>query len=341
MRVLVLGMVFLFLMAGCAQPAAEQKAAGKPEEPVKESAPKEVTMIRISSGTTGGLWQTYCTAWGKILEKYVPGLQVQVESSGGGVSNFIAVNEDKNCLGLTQNAVTYEGWHGLAWAKGKEYRNARSLFAVYPSISHFWAPKKTGIKTIYDLEGKVVSLGPAGGGIDILARQLFEVLGIKPRQIVNQNFADLVQAMKDGMIDVGACAAGHPFSPILELENSMELTHIEISEEDRNKFLEKYPYYPVVPLSHEYYKGMDHDYYNLTVYSFSCCHKDLPVDLAYKITKETLEHRDELEAAVKAAKDTRAENIKYVNMLVHPGALKYYREIGVEVPKEIIPPEAQ
>lgn len=324
------------LSAGCGGAAPKQEQ--KPAEEPKQAAPAEgPVMLRISSGTQGGLWQVYCTAWGNLLQQKIPNLKVQVESSGGGISNLVAVNDDKQVLGLTQNAVAYEGWNGLSWAKGKQYQNARSLFAVYPSISHFFAPEKTGIKTIYDLTGKVVSLGPAGGGIDVTARQLFEVLGVKPRQIINQNFTDMVQGMKDGMIHAGACAAGHPFSPLVELEQSMKMTHIEISEADRKRFLEKYPYYPVVRLDHKLYKYMDHDYDNITVYSYAICNKDMPEDLAYLITKITLENRNELEAAVKAAKDTLPENIQFVNLPLHPGALKYYKEKGISIPDAILP----
>ncbi|MHB8916702.1 MAG: TAXI family TRAP transporter solute-binding subunit [Desulfocucumaceae bacterium] len=333
---LVAAMIFVVLAQGCG--SAKKSDGNSPE--AKADKPK-VTMLKIMGGATGGLYQVYATTWGKILEKNIPGLQVQVESSGGAISNHVATNDSLYVLGLSTNAISYEALNGISWTKGKTYTNVRALFPVYPSISHFFASSKTGIKTINDLNGKVVSLGPAGGGMDVLGRQIFEVLGIKPRQMVNQSFADMVQGMGDGMVDVGTVAAGHPNASIMELEKGMQLNHIEISDADRKKVTDKYPYYPVVPLAANTYKGQDHVLNNLTVYTFAVANKDLPDDMAYTITKLVLENNKDLVAAVQAAVDTKAENIKYVNLLLHPGALKYYREIGVQVPAEIIPPGAK
>lgn len=327
--------------AGCGKKEApkaapETKPSGQPSEAAKSGEP---IAVRMASGTAGGLYQVYCTAWAQILQKAVPGLKVQVESSGGGGSNVVLVNDGKDVIGITSSGVAWEGFHGLEWAKGKKYDSIRTLLPVYPSITAIYAPAKTGIKSLKDIEGKRLTLGPAGGGIDVLGRQMLDILGIKPKSIVNMNFADVVQSMKDGLIDVGMCCAGHPFSPLVELERTMEVNHIEITPEESKKVLEKYPYYPVVTLSKSFYKYMPKDYEHLAMYSFAVCNKDLPEEVAYKIVKATFENQKDLVAAVAAAKDTVPENIKYVNTPLHVGAIKYYKEIGIEIPKELVPPE--
>lgn len=329
------------LLVGCSGKKEEAKpAAEKPSGQASGGAkPDQGIAIRIASGTAGGLYQVYCTAWAQILQKAVPGLKAQVESSGGGGSNVVLVNDGKDVIGITSSGVAWEGFHGLEWAKGKKYDSIRTLLPVYPSITAVYAPAKTGIKTLKDIEGKRLTLGPAGGGIDVLGRQMLDVLGIKPKSIVNMNFADVVQSMKDGLIDVGMCCAGHPFSPLVELERTMEVNHIEITPEETKKVLEKYPYYPVVTLSKSYYKYMPKDYEHLAMYSFAICNKDLPEEVAYNIVKATFENQKDLVAAVAAAKDTIPENIKYVNTPLHVGAIKYYKEIGIEIPKELLPPE--
>ena len=103
----------------------------------------------------------------------------------------------------------------------------------------------------------------------------------------------------------------------------------------------EYPYYPVVPIDADHYRDMDHDYNNLTVYSFAICHKDLDEEIAYQITKAVLENNPEMVSAVAAARDTIPENMQYVNLVVHPGSYRYYKEIGIELPDEIIPDEVK
>ncbi|MBA1333737.1 MAG: hypothetical protein HPY66_0130 [Firmicutes bacterium] len=327
-RSVTLLLVTLMLMT-----AFLQGCSSSPEDSAGEQKPEatEPVMLRAVSGASGGLWQIYGTTWGKIVEDYTDNIQIQVEAVGGGYANIASVNEDPNCLGMTQNAAAYEGARGLNWAQGKKYENIRGLFPVYPSSLHFWASEKSGIKTIEDFEGKVVSVGPAGG-TDTNVKQLFELLGVKPKEFVNQNFADMVQAMKDGLIDGVCVSTGHPHSTISELEQSMNINHIAPTPEQIKLVTEREPYYSVIKLPANTYKNQPNDINMLAFYSFAICHKDLDEEVAYQITKAVLEHNDELVAAVKAAKDSVAENVVEIKHPLHPGAYRYYQEIGIEVP---------
>lgn len=322
---LVVLMIMTAFLQGCSSSSKDGAGEQKPE------AGSGPVMLRAVSGASGGLWQIYGTAWGKIVEDYTDNIQIQVEAVGGGYANVASVNEDPNCLGMTQNAAAYEGARGLNWAKGKKYEDIRGLFPVYPSSLHFWASEKSGIKTIGDFEGKVISVGPAGG-TDTNVKQLFELLGVKPKQFINQNFADLVQAMQDGLIDGVCVSTGHPHSTISELEQSMNINHIEPTPEQIKLITEREPYYSVVTLPANTYKNQPNDINMLAFYSFAICHKDLDEEVAYQITKAVLEHNDELVAAVKAAEDSVAENVVEIKHPLHPGAYRYYQEIGIEVP---------
>jgi TRAP transporter TAXI family solute receptor len=326
---LVVLMIMTAFLQGCSSAPEVTTGEQKPEES-KPEVKSEPVMLRAVSGASGGLWQIYGTTWGKIVEDYTD-IQVQVEAVGGGYANVASVNEDPNCLGMTQNAAAYEGARGLNWAKDKKYEDIRGLFPVYPSSLHFWASEKSGIKTIADFEGKVISVGPAGG-TDTNVKQLFELLGVKPREFINQNFADLVQAMQDGLIDGVCVSTGHPHSTISELEQSMNINHIPPTPEQIKLITEKEPYYSVIPLPANTYKNQPEEINMLAFYSFAICHKDLDEESAYQITKAVLEHNDELVAAVKAAKDSIAENVVEIKHPLHPGAYRYYQEIGIEVP---------
>jgi TRAP-type uncharacterized transport system substrate-binding protein len=58
----------------------------------------------------------------------------------------------------------------------------------------------------------------------------------------------------------------------------------------------------------------------------------LPDDLIYKIVKAVFDNRDELMKAQSSAKETIPENMDRNTMLpLHPGAARYYRELGIAV----------
>ena len=63
---------------------------------------------------------------------------------------------------------------------------------------------------------------------------------------------------------------------------------------------------------------------------------------AYNITKAILTHNAELTQAAAWMKVITPENaLSQMNMPLHIGAYKYYKEIGIDVPEDIIPPEAK
>lgn len=84
------------------------------------------------------------------------------------------------------------------------------------------------------------------------------------------------------------------------------------------------------------YSSLDSDYQTIGLYNFAVAHKDLPDDLVYRIVKAVFATRDELVKAQASAKETVPANISRNKALpVHPGAVRYYREIGIPVPTEI------
>ena len=154
------------------------------EEPGQEA--KEPVMLRAVSGASGGLWQIYGTAWAQIVEKYNENIKIQVEAVGGGYANIVSVNEDPTCLGMTQNAAAYEGVRGLNWARARNTKTSEpcSRFIRAACIS---ASGKSGIKIVKDFEGKVVSVGQAGG-TDTNVKGLFGMLGLNRKSLLTRTF---------------------------------------------------------------------------------------------------------------------------------------------------------
>jgi TRAP transporter TAXI family solute receptor len=83
------------------------------------------------------------------------------------------------------------------------------------------------------------------------------------------------------------------------------------------------------------YSSLARDYQTIGLYNFAVAHKDLPNDLVYRIVKASFDNHDELVKAQSSAKETVPANISRDTVLpLHPGAERYYREIGVPIPVE-------
>lgn len=78
------------------------------------------------------------------------------------------------------------------------------------------------------------------------------------------------------------------------------------------------------------YEGQTADVPSVAVQNFLVTHEDVPVDTVYKMTRSLFENLDQMAAAHAAAKSiNRAEALRGMPVPLHPGAEKYYREVGL------------
>ena len=198
--------------------------------------------------------------------------------------------------------------------------------------------KKSGIKSLKDLNGKSVGVGPVGGTPATYWPQILEINGIKPSRVVNASSADLNSQLKDGMLDVNSQSVGLPWVTITEVETTHDANIIPVSPAEADKFIAKYPYFAQGVIPKGFYKSnKDYSVNTLTIWNFMTVHKDAPDDFVYEVVKKTFENTDIIIAAHPSAKETKAEYIAYSPIPLHPGAVKYYKEKGIKLRENQIP----
>ncbi len=300
------------------------------------TAPK-VSRLAMGTGTVGGVFNVYGSGWASAVMSSVPGVEVTVEVTGGGVANLQLVQSHQVDIGLTMTSISYEAWEGLGWANGMKHRNVRGLIPTYPSLLHMMTLTDRPVNSIHDFEGKNISLGPPGGPADTVGRDLLKLFGIKPKSILNIGADASMTALMDGMVDATLLWASHPYSAAMNLESSHEVRHIEFSEEDIDRITSEWPHFARTFIPAGTYKHMTRDYPTIASWSLVICHKDLPEDLVYDLVKATYANVDRIIAAHPGARNTRPENIVNTYLPLHRGAYKYYQEIGIDLPSHLAP----
>lgn len=321
------------VLFGCSSKPAETP---EPEGKTKIEIPKKV--MAVGSGPSGSLFVNYTAAWADLLMKNIEGINITVEP-GGSSQNMQSIHNGNIEFGITSTLQTYQGYYGIGWANGVKYDKVTSLFPAYSYEGIFFTKANSPINTIYDLNGKMVSLGYAGGGSDVTGRELLNFYGIKPKEIVNASWSDVGGMLKDGLIDAVFYLAGHPAGFIQELELTNDLKFIQISDADITKFLEENPYYNVGTLPAGTYKGMKEDYKAFQGWNFIAASPNLPEDFIYELMKVTWDNIDIIHEAHMSFVQTDLKNVKYLNVPLHPGAEKYYKEKGAELPTLPPPPK--
>jgi uncharacterized protein len=286
----------------------------------------------IGTAAPGGTYIVYGQAFAKLLTDTL-GTPVAAQSTQGPDQNIVLMETGTMQLGMVTMGPALQGWNGTGeWTHGKKYRAQRAIFPMYDTPFHNVVLKGSGVGSIKEMAGKRIGVGPRGGTAGTYYPAIFKTLGLEVA-VRNGAWTEVGEQLEGKQLDMLACALGVPFPFLVGLEKKLEIESIAFTPDEiaalRKAMPELTP--SVVPAGT--YASLKSDYGTIGMYNFAVAHKDLPDDLVYAIVKATFENRERMIAAYAGAKDTVAANVgKNTFLPFHPGAVRYYKEIGVAIP---------
>jgi TRAP transporter TAXI family solute receptor len=266
-----------------------------------------------------------------LLTKYV-GVTFVDQPTQGTTQNVLLLDQNEAMLGLTTMGVALHAWNGDGWAKGKQYRSIRALFPMFDSPFQFVAPKRLHLGSLMGFAGKRIGDGPKAGTGGTYMPGILKTLDIEA-VLHNGAWEANVQQVASGELDGLAAFAGIPMPGLVQLDAKEALEYLQPSPDQVAKVREAFPELTPSLIPAGTYPSLTTDYRSFGLYNFAIVNEALPDDLVYKIVKAVFEHHQELVEAHPAAKETIAANVDRDTFLpFHPGAVRYYREIGVDIP---------
>ncbi len=289
---------------------------------------------------TGGVTGVYYPTGGAIArivnkKKAEYNMRLTVESTGGSVYNINAIMSGDLDFGVVQSDRQYQAINGLAeWKDKGPQKELRALFSVHPESITLMAGSDTGVNTIADLKGKHVNIGNPGSGqrqnsIDALA-----AVGIDHEKDIKAESVKAAEApglLQDGRIDAFFYTVGHPSGAFKEATSGARaVKFIPVVLPD--SFYEKFPYYApsYVPVDQypaaENKKNVD----TFGVKATFVTHSRISNDVAYALVKEVFENFEDFKKLHPAyAVLTKEGMMQGLSAPLHPGAKKYFMEVGL------------
>ena len=291
-----------------------------------------ITNIVTGTGGNTGTYYAFTTAVGQILG--TDDYKFTVQSTGGSQANIEMIEDGDAQFAIVQNDVmnyAYEGTNGFA----APITCFSAIGCVYAEVCQVIATKASGIKTIADLKGKNVAVGDAGSGVYYNATQILAAAGLDIDKDINKtaaSFGDSATLLKDGAIDAAFITAGTPTPAVSDLATSTDIVAVDLGEEVINKLMADYPFYA----KHEY-TSADYDFITdgeastVAIMATFIATNDMSEEQAYEITKNLWEKQEEIAVSHAKGKEMSKETAAAAigNVPLHPGAEKYYKEIGV------------
>jgi len=291
--------------------------------------PKSLT---LGTASPGGPYYVYGDELAKILTEKL-GIAVNPLPTQGPVHNVKLVESGGAQLGFITMGIGLQGWNGTGdWTGGKPLRNMRALFPMYDTPFQAVVLRRSGIATIAQLDQKRIGIGPKAGTGGTYMPAILKVLGISGEMNYG-SFDDMVTKLFAGQLDAFVTLVGAPIPAMQKAEANEPITFIILSPEQIDAIRKAMPEFSPSTITAGTYRSVDKDYSTFGVYNFAIGRADLPDDLVYQLVKATFENQPRLLKTYSGASDTLPKNVvKDTFLPFHPGAVRYYREIGINIP---------
>ncbi len=290
--------------------------------------------FRIGTGGTAG---TYYPVGGMIANAVSqPGkLVATAQASNGSLANVNAIAGGSMEAGLSQADVASWAFTGTGAFEGKpKVADLRMIANLYPESIHLVVKKGSGIKSVADLKGKRVALDEPGSGTLINARMVLAAYGVKEADIkpeyIKPNQAG--DKLKDGALDAFFFVGGAPAGAIAELASGgtgIEL--LPISGPQAESLRKSSPYFAVDNIAANTYKDVP-AVQTLAVGAQLVTSAKVPTETVYEVTKAMYSEATQKTLAAGHAKGkfiTKENAVQGVGIPYHPGAEKFYKEVGL------------
>jgi uncharacterized protein len=288
--------------------------------------------INVLTGGTSGVYYPLGVALANSIGKAMPTLKTSVQATKASVENLNLLQAGRGEIAFTLGDSLSDAWKGNEDAGFKTpLRKLRGIAAIYPNYIQIVARADSGIKTLADLKGKSISVGAPKSGTELNARTILAAAGLSYKDFSKVEylpFGESVELMKNRQLDVTLQSAGLGVSALRDLATSVDIVVVSIPADVIKKTND--PAYLPATIPANTYRGQTADVPAAAVQNYLVTYDGVSDDTVYGMTKAFWTSLDQLAAAHSAAKSIDIKHaLDGMPIPLHPGAEKYYKEVGV------------
>ncbi|MCA0761347.1 TAXI family TRAP transporter solute-binding subunit [Vibrio vulnificus] len=293
--------------------------------------------ITIGTGSVTGVYYPTGGAICKLVNKDRKdhNIRCSVESTGGSIYNVNTIRSGELDFGIVQSDWQYHGYKGTSkFEEQGPYTKLRAMFSLHTEPFNIIARSDAGIDKLEDLKGKRVNIGNPGSGDHATMSVVMDAMGWN-----NDSFklaselkgSERSQALCDNKIDAFIYMVGHPNGSIKEATTSCDAKLVSVTGPQIDKIVADNPYYAYSTVPAGMYRGTDKDVKSFGVAATLVTTADVSDDVAYNVAKAVFENFDTFKRLHPAFATLKKEDMVSagISIPLHPGAVKYYKEVGL------------
>jgi hypothetical protein len=295
-----------------------------------------------STSVRSGLYAN-TVAQAEIVNKAYDDITMTVVETGGFVENLERLRRGTIDAGPASTGAAAASYSGNMDWEGDPDESLRSLWGGYFTPIHLIANENSGITTVEGFDGRPFAMNP-GTTSGWHINNFFKALDIQPDyQLMGLGASP--DAMKAGTVD-GWFKAGFKDSAILDIEAARDIEIVEIDEEHIEKASKAQPgVHRSTTIPAGLFDAVQSEQLSYAYVVSDFVRAEVPDEVVYKVVKAVWENRKEMVKPLATLRegdfDKMVENAKKYDLTVpfHAGAVKFYREIGKEIPDKLVPPK--
>lgn len=288
--------------------------------------------VNVLTGGQSGVYYPMGVALSQIYGKALPDAKVTVQSTKASAENLNLLQAGRGEIAFTLADALSDAWKGDKDAGfATPLKKLRAVAGIYANYIQIVASGESGIKTLADLKGKRISVGAPKSGTELNARAILKAAGLTYADFAKVEylaFGESVELMKNRQLDATLQSAGLGVASIRDLATSVKILIVPIPADVTAKVGDAAYQGAVIPANT--YTGQTADVPTIAIKNFLVSHEGVPAEMVYAMTKSMFENLPALVAAHNAAKGITKEGaVSGTTVTFHPGAEKYYREVGL------------
>ena len=312
------------------------------------SAQEERSYI-LATASTGGTYYPVGVALATLSKvKLAPKQHFSLAaiSSAGSGENVKLLNENEAQFAILQGLYGAWAWQGLGpYEKSGSQTQLRSVSMLWQNVEHFIVRSdlaETGtMSDLENLNGKKFSIGKKNSGTENSGRQIMRGLSVNPEQfkLAFMGYGGSASALQNGTIDGMNTPAGVPVGAVTQAFAALgeDIQILSFTDEQIKQANGDYNIWTKYEIPANTYPGVDKPITTIAQPNFLAVREDISEEDVYQLTKAIYENLPFLQGIHKATKAMALEKgVAGLPVPLHPGAARYYKEVGIELPSELI-----
>jgi TRAP transporter TAXI family solute receptor len=283
----------------------------------------------IGTASPGGTYYAYGEGLAHLLSRKL-GRSVITRPTEGPTENLKLLETNEIQLAFVTLGIAQQGWNGTGdWTNGQQLRAARALFPMYDTPFHFIVMSDSEVRSIADLSGKRVGIGPQGGTGGIYSPLVFKALKMEA-SFASGSWTDLAAQFSARQLEALIVLGGVPVPEVAELEKKGNVRYLTLTPNQVVALRLALPELSSSLIAAGTYPSLRRHYRTLGMYNFAVARANLPNDLAYAILEAVFNHHEEMMEIHPAAAETVPSNFTRNTILpFHDGAARWYNNKAI------------